>query len=232
MKCFQILNDEVLIINGDKEYKDTKAHFVADGGSLGAIKVYTKGDKPEEVEITPTSAIYDDVQRHCVVNEGWYQYPNATLDAYIAAVDTYLNAKAAREYVPPVPPTLEELKAAKLQEVKNWTESKITGGFTSDCTGSMVKYDSDKETQLTMQGIALNVNTELFAQNYPSGCPVRGYAEGSDTKTVFMLSPEQVLRWCAHLSMHIGSCKVAGWEKQAEVEAAQSKDDLEKIVLD
>lgn len=116
MKCFQILNDEVLIIDGDKEYKDTKIHFVADGGSLDAIKVYTKDDKPEEVEMVPNTVIYDDVQRHCVVNEGWYQYPNVALDAYIAAIDTYLNAKAEREYVPPVPPTFEELKEAKIKE--------------------------------------------------------------------------------------------------------------------
>lgn len=232
MKCFQILNDEVLIIDSDKEYKDTKTHFVADGGSLGTIKVYTQDEKHEEVEVTPISIIYDNVQCHCVVNEEWYQYPNVMLDSYIAALDTYLSAKAEREYVPPIPPTLEELKSAKLQEIQGWTESKIIGGFTSDCTGALVKYDSDKETQLTMQGIALNVNTELFTENYPSGCPVRGYAQGSDKKTIFMLAPEQVMRWCAHLSMHIGNCKVDGWEKQAEVEAAQSKDDLEKIVLD
>ena len=128
-------------------------------------------------------------------------------------------------------PTLDELKAAKLAEVKTWTENQIVGGFTSECTGATVKFDSDKETQLTMQGIALNVNTELFATNYPSGCPCRGYAEGSNIKTVYMLNPEQVLRWCADLSMHIGNCKIAGWAKQAEAEAAQSAAELEAITL-
>ena len=128
-------------------------------------------------------------------------------------------------------PPLDELKAAKLAEVKTWTENQIVGGFTSECTGATVKFDSDKETQLTMQGIALNVNTELFATNYPSGCPCRGYAEGSNIKTVYMLNPEQVLRWCADLSMHIGNCKIAGWAKQAEAEAAQSAAELEAITL-
>lgn len=128
-------------------------------------------------------------------------------------------------------PTLDELKAAKLAEVKTWTENQIVDGFTSECTGATVKFDSDKETQLTMQGIAINVNTELFATNYPSGCPCRGYAEDSNIKTVYMLNPEQVLRWCADLSMHIGNCKIAGWAKQAEVEAAQSAAELEAIVL-
>lgn len=129
-------------------------------------------------------------------------------------------------------PTLEELKAIKLSEVDAWTESKITGGFISECTGEIVRYDSDKDTQLTMQGIALNVNTDRFAVEYPTGCPVRGYADGSTDKTIFYLTPEQVLEWCADLSTHIGTCKQAGWNKQAEVAAAQSKEELDAIILD
>ena len=135
------------------------------------------------------------------------------------------------EWVLKADPTLDELKTAKLAEINEWTEAQITGGFKSSCTGAEVTYDSDKETQLTMQGIALNVNTELFAEKYPTGCPVRGYAARSETKTVFMLTPEQVLRWCADLSMHIGTCKQQGWAKQAEVQAATTKEELDAIVL-
>ncbi len=135
------------------------------------------------------------------------------------------------EWVLKADPTLDELKAAKLAEINDWTEAQITGGFKSSCTGAEVTYDSDKDTQLTMQGIALNVNSELFAEKYPTGCPVRGYAAGSETKTVFMLNPEQVLRWCADLSMHIGTCKQQGWAKQAEVQAATTKEELDAIVL-
>ena len=83
-----------------------------------------------------------------------------------------------------------------------------------------------------MQGIALNVNTDRFAVEYPTGCPVRGYADGSTDKTIFYLTPEQVLEWCADLSTHIGTCKQAGWNKQAEVNAAQSKEELDAIILD
>lgn len=128
--------------------------------------------------------------------------------------------------------TLNELKAEKLIEIDRWTSRKITGGFTSACTGELVRYDSDKDTQLTMQGIALNVNTDRFAAEYPTGCPVRGYADGSADKTIFYLMPEQVLEWCADLSNHIGICKQAGWVKQVEVNAAQSKEELDAIILD
>lgn len=129
-------------------------------------------------------------------------------------------------------PTFEELKEQKLMEVNSWTAGKITGGFVSSVTGAPVTYDSDKDTQLTMQGIALNVNTELFAEKYPAGCPVRGYAQGSETKSIYMLNPQQVMNWCADLSMHIGTCKQAGWAKQAEVQAATTKEELDAIVLE
>lgn len=129
-------------------------------------------------------------------------------------------------------PTFGELQQQKLREVDAWTASKITGGFVSSASGEPVTYDSDKDTQLTMQGIALNVNTELFAEKYPTGCPVRGYAQGAEEKNIYMLSAGQVMNWCADLSMHIGTCKQAGWAKQAEVQAATTKEELDAIVLD
>lgn len=128
--------------------------------------------------------------------------------------------------------TFEELKAQKLELVDAWTADKITGGFISQCTGNPVRYDSDKDTQLTMQGIALNVSTERFANEYPLGCPVRGYKEGETEKTIQYLNAAQVYPWCADLSSHIGACKQQGWIKQAQVEAALSKEDLDAIILD
>lgn len=128
--------------------------------------------------------------------------------------------------------TFEELKAQKLELVNAWTADKITGGFISQCTGNPVRYDSDKDTQLTMQGIALNVSTERFANEYPLGCPVRGYKEGETEKTIQYLNAAQVYAWCADLSSHIGACKQQGWIKQAQVEAALSKEDLDAIILD
>ena len=129
-------------------------------------------------------------------------------------------------------PSLAILKKAKLDEVDAWTASKITGGFVSLASGEAVAYDSDKDTQLTMQGIALNVQTPLFAIEYPNGCPVRGYPIGSDVKEIYMLNAEQVMRWCADLSMHIGTCKQRGWELQAQVNACTTKEELEAIVLE
>lgn len=155
----------------------------------------------------------------------WCNENNAT----IADVGPYYEVIALPEEPEP---TLEELKAIKLSEVDAWTESKITGGFISECTGEIVRYDSDKDTQLTMQGIALNVSTERFKNEYPDGCSVRGYKEGETIKTIQYLNASQVYTWCADLSSHVGACKQQGWSKQAEVAAALSKEELDAIILD
>lgn len=174
-----------------------------------------------------------------------YKYKDTTynniygLQEALAKENTFISSQCKEEQlkelgveVEEVPEDLAVLKQRKLQLVEMWTANKITGGFTSSASGEPVTYDSDKDTQLTMQGIALNVNTPTFAEKYPQGCPVRGYAEGEKEKTVFFLTPEQVLTWCADLSIHIGSCKQAGWEKQAEVATATSAEELDNIKLE
>ena len=121
------------------------------------------------------------------------------------------------EYTSPEP-TLEELKAIKLSEVDAWTESKITGGFISECTGEIVRYDSDKDTQLTVSSDLNTINSALdkFSEHYPEGYPMRGYPEGRLDKSVYYLSVEQLIKWNVDLGLHRGKCKQQGWEKQAE----------------
>lgn len=138
----------------------------------------------------------------------------------------YIDGKIVAEEPEPL---LDNLKAAKLAEINTWTQQAITGGFVSTCTGAPVKYDSDVDTQITMQGIALNATSERFAAEYPQGCPCRGYEEGSDVKSVYMLTGEQVLGFCADLSLHIGVCKQRGWQLQAAVDAAKTTEELERI---
>lgn len=175
---------------------------------------------------------YTEDELKTYLQDGYHEVTSEDLELYetLQYLRDPATGKPILEVIPE--PSLDTLKAKKLREVDSWTAQKITGGFVSECSGEAVTYDSDKDTQLTMQGICINVNTPLFAEKYPNGCPVRGYAEGASGKSVFMLTHEQVMRWQADLSIHIGDCKVAGWQKQAEVQAAQSKEELEAIILD
>lgn len=136
-------------------------------------------------------------------------------------------------------PTLEELKTAKLAEVNSWTAAKITGGFVSSCNGEPVTYDSDKETQLTVSGdmATINLAPNEFAEHYPAGYPMRGYPAGTDTsdssnKVIYYLTFEQLIQWNVDLGLHRSSCKQDGWLKQAEIEKAVTKEDLDAINLD
>lgn len=106
MKVFQIMKGEVLIINADKQYTDTVENFKLDSGLTL--------DNLNEV-------IYDNYQECCVVNKEFKEYPNADFDGYINNIDTYIAAKAKREYVPPAEPTAEE----KLQQQASETKAQL-----------------------------------------------------------------------------------------------------------
>ena len=219
MKCFQILNSEVLIINEEKMYKDSLDNFIIDGGSLQAG------------EVTLSEVIYDDQQNHAVVNGDFCDKPIAVIEDKINEIDAYISAKATREYIHP---TFEKLKSAKLDQVNAWTAAKITGGFISSCTGSPVRYDSDRDTQNTVSSDlnTIYLSPEKFNENFPNGYPMRGYPENANIKQVYFLTKEQLLQWNVDLGLHRGTCKQNGWVKQAQVEEALSKEDLDAIILD
>ena len=141
-------------------------------------------------------------------------------NAKIVEQDLYYEAVLIAE------PSFQELKNEKLAVIEKWTANKITGGFIYND----VTYDSDVDTQITMQGIALNVHTNQFAEKYPGGCPVRGYDTDSSEKTIHMLTADEVLEFCAALSIHIGTCKQIGWTLQNQVAEATTKEELDAIV--
>lgn len=133
---------------------------------------------------------------------------------------------------------LVEAKARKLNEVNAWTENKIIGGFVSACTGTNVTYDSDVNTQLTVSSDlnTIYLNPDAFAINFPTGYPMRGYPDGTDTtdktnKVIYNLTKEQLLQWNVDLGLHRGNCKQNGWIKQAEVNAATTVDAVDAVVL-
>lgn len=216
MQDLIIYNENQVILQAKgKIYQDTLTNFLKDYGK----------------EISYKAIDYNRETKNCWLNgEAFQDYPNELCENILNSINTLLIKKAERER--PSEPSIDELKTQKLVEIDNWTAAKITGGFISECSGERVRYDSDKDTQLTMQGIALNVDTPLFAEKYPKGCPVRGYAEGASEKSVYMLTAEQVMQWQADLSIHIGTCKQAGWQKQAEVNACTTKQQLDAIILE
>ncbi len=141
MKCFQIEKDEVLIIDGDKQYTDTVENFKADSGIKSLpVRVWYNDDQPNVVIKQDTDS-----------EEEWKAYPIAEYDDYIAAIDDYLAAKEKREYVPP---TFEELKEQALNyQYGEYVKQRdalvyVDGmGFTTDSAGQQ-----DWQIALTLMG--------------------------------------------------------------------------------
>lgn len=127
----------------------------------------------------------------------------------------------------------ETARQTKLQEISEWTEHKITGGFISECTGEKVLYDTDRDTQSTMTRARANCEGQRFTKEFPNGLWVRGYRvlddSVSDKKEVFMFSPAQIIKWDEDFAVFLASCKQAGWIKQAQVESANTLEDILRI---
>lgn len=217
MQDLIIYNENQIIIQANsKTYQETKENFLTD---------YEKKVNYQTID-------YNRTTQTCWLNgEAFQAYPNTVCEDILNSIDTLLENQAKREYIAP---TIDELKAIKLLEVDNWTADKITGGFISECTGKPVRYDSDRDTQNTVSSDlnTIYLSPEKFNENFPNGYPMRGYPENANIKQVYFLTKEQLLQWNVDLGFHRGTCKQNGWIKQAEVNAAQSKEELDAIILD
>lgn len=131
MKVFQILNDEILIIDGDKQYQDTIEHFKEDSS----------------VADLPSKVIYDDVQKYCVVEDQFKKYPDTTFDGYIAKVSDYITAKTAREYVPP---TFDELRKQALNYQYSQYVDKREAIVTVNNMGFATDSDGQRDWQVAL----------------------------------------------------------------------------------
>lgn len=124
MSVFQILKNNVLIIDGEKQYSDTVDNFLLDAGAVSV----------------PESVIYDDAQECCVVDGEFLPYPNGTYSGYCDRIQDLLDAQAKRTYVPPAELTEIErqeaqkasLKADYDSAVKELTDSMAVALLTGD----------------------------------------------------------------------------------------------------
>lgn len=135
MRVFQILDNEVLIINDKKEYKDSVANFKVDSGVT--------------IEL-PVKSIYDDLQKLPVIQykdkaEEWKDFPIQELETYIDSVQTYLDAKEKREYVEP---TEEEKAQAAWQQLDAEYEAEKSALADSLTTAIL---QGDTNTQASIQ---------------------------------------------------------------------------------
>lgn len=131
-------------------------------------------------------------------------------------------------------PTLNELREKKFEEIQNWTEEAIVGGFTMIQNDLEVRFDSDIDTQNTMTIMYNASQSPDFetTEPYNGRIPCRGKVKGNAGKTIFYLDKNDIQRFLDSLALHIGACKQRGWKLQELLEEAITKEDIEKIQWD
>lgn len=214
MRVFQIQKDNVLIINDDKQYYDTVENFKLDS------KLTLDGF---------SEVVYDDNQECCVINKNFKEYPNSMFENYINNIQIYLSAKEKREYVPPKKPTLDELKEAKSQKAGEvfatkrdairWVKVDEIHTYGFDCA-------SEDITNF------LAAYTFLDTQVEKSNTTMYKVWLDKENKGIVELNLEQMSK--VFNDVRTSQFKSYAWleQIQAQINACQSKEDLESIVLE
>lgn len=142
MKKGVVVGYGVLIINNEKQYTDTLDNFELDSKTLFTRQYY----------------MYNDDLGHYVVNDKFEEYPNETMNNLIDNIDIYLQAQAERTYIPPVEPTLEELKTTKIFEMK--AERNLREQQDIEYNNKLFDYDELSRERLSLAHQALEDNQE------------------------------------------------------------------------
>lgn len=214
MRVFQIQKDNVLIINDDKQYSDTVENFKLDS------KLTLDGF---------SEIVYDDNQECCVINKNFKEYPNSMFENYINNIQIYLSAKEKREYVPPKEPTLDELKEAKSQKAGEvfatkrdairWVKVDEIHTYGFDCA-------SEDITNF------LAAYTFLDTQVEKSNTTMYKVWLDKENKGIVGLNLEQMST--VFNNVRTSQFEAYAWleQVQTQIEACQSKEDLDAIVLE
>lgn len=127
--------------------------------------------------------------------------------------------------------SFEELKAAKLEQVDIWTRQAIIGGFVSTAKGNEYIYDSTDADQSTLRTMYIASQSPDFATTAPYNgqIPIRAIPKDGREKVVLGHNKAEMQKLMDDMALHIGVCKQRGWELQAAVTVAKTKEELNAI---
>ena len=193
--------NQVILQSNEKIYQDTQANFLQD-----------YGQKIDYVEID-----YNRETRDCCLNgEAFQQYPNKLCEDILNNIDILLTKKAEREKPPE--PTLDELKAQKLQELKSERDTREVEPI--EYNGNKFDYDSKARERINAAIIALEATGEKASLDWTTAGNTDVPVTASDLKNIV----------CA-VAVRSNDLHVAYRIAKGKVEAAQTKEDLEAIIL-
>ena len=161
-------------------------------------------------------------------------YQKITVEEQNALVNGGVRRKSDGMIVPrpPVIIPLQNRIDSLIGQINNYTAEQITGGFVSEVTSGpnpgTAKFDSTTNDQNTFSMMyAAAQSPDFETSEYHGVIPVRGYRAISGgfepEKEVFYLNTENMQRLMDNLALHIGQCKIVGWNLQAKASAATAE---------
>jgi len=176
-------------------------------------------------------------------------YEPITVEEQNALVNGGVRRKSDGQIVdrPPVIVPLSSRIDRLLSQIDGYTADQITGGFIFNVTSTIpggplgsAKFDSSKEDQMTFSTMYAASKSPDFdtTEPYLGHIPMRGYpivdGEVSDTKQVFYLDAANMQGFSDALALHIGNCKMNGWQLQSKAKAATEEtiDAVEQEIWD
>ena len=188
---------EVIIQANGKMYQETKENFIAD---------YGKAIEYEAID-------YNRDTKSCWLNGNAFQkYPNDVCEDILNSIDVLLANKEKREYIAP---TLDELKAQKLTELKTIRDTDEVKPIAYN--GTSYDYDDKARDRINAAIIALDVSKGQIAWT-------------TADNTEVMVNAADLRGVIAAVAMRSNELHVKYRQLKEQVEACTTKEALEKIV--
>lgn len=132
-------------------------------------------------------------------------------------------------------------KLSKLAEINQKAEQAYVAGFYSSATGDRLLYDSDVNTQSLLNSLYLladaapqKFSEKIFYPGVPAGyIPIRAWVTDPETnktaKQTFLFDGPMVIELNNDLTSHIATVKQRIWDRQEQVELANTVDSIATI---
>lgn len=199
MQDLVIYNEKEVIIQANgKMYQETKENFIAD---------YGKAIEYEAID-------YNRDTKCCWLNGNAFQkYPNDVCEDILNSIDVLLANKEKREYVAP---TLDELKQAKINELKTIRDTEEIKPISYQ--GYRYDYDSKARDRISAAIIALDVSKGQIAWT-------------TADNTEVMVNADDLRGVIAAVAMRSNKLHNAYRIAKEKVLEATTKEEVEKVVL-
>lgn len=191
---------EVVIQANGKTYQDTNENFITD---------YGKVVKYEAID-------YNRDTKCCWLNGNAFQkYPNDVCEDILNSIDVLLANKEKREYVAP---TLDELKAQKLTELKTIRDTEEVKSI--EYNGNLFDYDEKARDRINAAIIALSLQGDGATIDWTT-------ANNQDVK----VTANDLRMVIAAVAVRSNTLHMAYRKAREQVEATSTAEEVEAVTM-